>query len=215
MATTFESGELTLALTEQALGDALEVNWLLVRSLKGAQMISIGATGVAVGSDYVLLGGESQLLPACNLAEVFAIGLSINDKLFYAYASGTSTGGITVVQGTAVNLQVEPNQATPGDLQMTNTPAGWTPTAELGVATNVVKASAGILHSFLIETNGVNNAVVQAYNHASNATNPITPSIVVAGGDRYGGSGPIDVVCSNGIVIVVSGTNAVVTAYFL
>ena len=38
MATTFGSGELTLDTTEQALGDALEVNWLIVRTFKGADL---------------------------------------------------------------------------------------------------------------------------------------------------------------------------------
>ena len=91
---------------------------------------------------------------------------------------------------------------------------GWSFSAELGVATNVVTTSPGTLHGFLIETDGTNNAVVQFYNHASAATNPMTPSIVVAGGDRYGGAFGMDAAFLNGCVCVVSGTGAVVTVYY-
>lgn len=202
MATTFGSGELTLALTEQALGDALEVNWLIVRTFKGADLCSVGETGVEVGSDFPLLGGESKLFGPCNLEEVFAIGSNTRDRLFFAYGSGISTGGLTVVQPTAE------------DLLMTNTPAGWTPSVELAVGTNVVKASPGILHGFLVETGGTNDITVQFYNHASTATTPITPSFVVAGEDNRDGAMNIDAICSVGIVCVHSGVGGIVTAYF-
>lgn len=92
---------------------------------------------------------------------------------------------------------------------------GWLISGEYGVATTVIKASAGILHGVLIETDGTNNVTVQLYNHASSATNPITPSIVVAGGDRYGGVMNIDADCSNGIVLVLSGTNGVATIFYV
>ncbi len=91
---------------------------------------------------------------------------------------------------------------------------GWKFTGELGVATNVITTKPGTLHGFLIETNGATNAVVQFYNHASTATNPMTPSIVVAGGDRYGGVMGIDAPFLNGCVCVVSGAGAVVTVYY-
>lgn len=91
---------------------------------------------------------------------------------------------------------------------------GWTPSAELAVGTNVVKASAGQLHGFLVETGGTNDITVQFYDHASTATTPITPSIVVAGGDNYGGAMGIDAVCSAGIVCVHSGAGGIVTAYY-
>jgi len=90
----------------------------------------------------------------------------------------------------------------------------WLFSAEAGVATTAVKASAGEVHGVLIETDGTNTVTVQIYNHASTATNPITPSIVVPGGDRYGGVMGIDVNCSNGIVIVLSGTNGVAIVYY-
>ena len=91
---------------------------------------------------------------------------------------------------------------------------GWTISGEKGVATTVIKATAGILHGFLIETDGTNNVTVQLYNHASTATNPITPSVVIAGGDRFGGALGIDAICSNGIVLVLSGTNGVATVFY-
>lgn len=87
MTSTFGSGELTLSLAQQALGSALEVDWLRVRTFKGADLCAVGATGVAVGSDFTILGGESHLFGKCDLAEVFAIGSNVTDKLFYAYAS--------------------------------------------------------------------------------------------------------------------------------
>ena len=94
------------------------------------------------------------------------------------------------------------------------TPAGWTPSAELAVGTNVVKGSAGMLHGFLIETDGTNDVTVQFYNHTSTSTTPITPSIVVAGGDNYGGATDLDIICSVGIVCIHSGSGGLVTAYY-
>lgn len=92
---------------------------------------------------------------------------------------------------------------------------GWLISGEKEVATTAIKGSAGILHGFLVETDGTNNVTVQFYNHASSATNPITPSIVVAGGDRYGGAMGINADCSNGIVLVLSGTNGVATVFYV
>ena len=94
------------------------------------------------------------------------------------------------------------------------TPAGWTPSAELAVGTNVVKGSAGMLHGFLIETDGTNDVTVQLYNSATTSDNPITPSIVVAGGDNYGGVMGIDAICTNGITEIHSGSGGVVTVFF-
>lgn len=91
---------------------------------------------------------------------------------------------------------------------------GWLYSSEKGVATSVIKASAGTLHGILIETGGTNDITVQLYNHASSATNPITPSIVVAGGDNYGGVMGLDVICSNGIVLVLSGVGGIATVYY-
>ena len=108
----------------------------------------------------------------------------------------------------------EVRQATATELNATTIPAGWNISGEKGVATTAIKASAGVLHGVLIETNGTDNVTVQLYNHTSTATNPITPSIVVAGGDRYGGVMGIDAICSNGIVIVVAGTGAVATVFY-
>jgi len=201
---------IAVAGTAIALASAQEVQWLIcIAPLVNKGFVFVGSStvtgaGTTVGATdgYILAPGTSTpKMGPCDLAEVYIEGKAA-DCVYWMAGSGTSTAGITVIQPTASLLNA------------TTVPAGWTPSAELGVATNIVKASAGILHCFLIETNGTANAVVQAYNHASSATNPITPSIVVPGGDRYGGSGPIDVACSNGIVIVVSGTNAVVTAYY-
>jgi len=100
------------------------------------------------------------------------------------------------------------------DATKTITPLGWSYSGEKGVATTVIKASAGMLHGVLIETNGTNNVTVQLYDHASTATNPITPAIVVAGGDLYGGLLGIDAICSNGIVLVLSGTGGVATVLY-
>lgn len=91
---------------------------------------------------------------------------------------------------------------------------GWLYSGEKGVATTAIKASAGVLHGVLIETDGTNSVTVQLYDHASTATNPITPSIVVAGGDLWGGMLGIDAICLNGIVLVLSGTNGVATVLY-
>ncbi len=90
----------------------------------------------------------------------------------------------------------------------------WIISGEKGIATNVILQVPGILHGFLVETNGTDNVTVQLYNHASTANNPITPSIVVAGGDRYGGVMGIDAICSIGIVLVLSGTGGVATVFY-
>ncbi len=93
-------------------------------------------------------------------------------------------------------------------------PLSWIFSAEKGVATNVITTSPGVLHGFLVETDGTNNVTVQFYNHASAATNPMTPSIVVSGGDRYGGALGIDTPFGNGCVCIVSGSGGVVTVYY-
>lgn len=203
MATTFGSGELTLTTTEQALGGALEVNWLIFRTLKGADLCAVGATGVAVGSDLTLIGGEGKFFGPCNLEEVFAIGSNDNDTdvLFYAYASGTSTGGIAVVQDTAANLLA------------TVTPHGWSHSGEEN-GNAVISAAAGQLHGILIETDGTNDVTAQLFDDPDSADTPVTPAIVVAGGDNYGGVMGIDVAVSNGIYLTLSGGTPVAVVYY-
>ncbi len=126
------------------------------------------------------------------------------EKWYITYNGGTNW----------VEMATEVVQPTAADLNATVTPAGWTPTGELAVGTNVVKASAGILHGFLVETGGTNDITVQFYNHTSTSTTPVTPSIVVPGTDRYGGATDLDITCSVGIVCIHSGTNGIVTAYY-
>lgn len=94
------------------------------------------------------------------------------------------------------------------------TPVGWSYSGEKGVATSVIKASAGQLHGVLVKTDGINDVTIQLYDHASTATNPITPAIVVPGTDRYGSIMDIDATCSNGIVLVLSGTGGVATVVY-
>jgi len=194
--------------TAVALASAQEVLSLIIRAEGGNKnVIHIGSSTVTT-ADLTTRGvylKPGELCPVdfgpCDLAEIYINGDTLDAVTYYA-VYGTTTSGTTVVQATAANLNA------------TVTSAGWTPSAELGVGTNIVKASAGILHGFLVETGGTNDITVQFYNHASTATTPITPSIVVAGGDNYGGALPIDVICSVGIVCVISGTNGIVTAYY-
>ena len=91
---------------------------------------------------------------------------------------------------------------------------GWAFSSEMAVGTTVVKASAGQLHGVLIETDGTNDVLVQMFNHASTATNPMTSVIKVAGSDNYGGAIGMDNAFSLGCVIVLSGTNGVATVYY-
>ncbi len=131
------------------------------------------------------------------------------------YEHDTEKWYITYNGGTTwVAMATQVVQATAANLNATVTSAGWTPSAELAVGTNIVKASAGTLHGFLVETGGTNDITVQFYNHASTATTPITPSIVVVGGDNYGGAMDMDITCSVGIVCVHSGAGGIVTAYY-
>ncbi len=131
------------------------------------------------------------------------------------YEHDTETWYITYNGGTNwVEMATEVVQPTAADLNATVTPTGWTPSPELAAGTNVVKSSAGTLHGFLVETNGTNDVTVQFYNHTSGATTEITPSIVVAGGDNYGGAMDMDITCSVGIVCVHSGAGGIVTAYY-
>jgi len=212
MATAVHQGRKAIATAGIAveLASAQEVQWLVCTAplvnkgfiFVGSSTVTGAGTTVGTADGYILAPGQfTPQMGPCDLAEVYIEGKE-DDSVYWMAGSGTSTAGVTVVQATAANLNA------------TVVPAGWTISGELGVATNVVKNSAGILHSFLIETNGTANAVVQAYNHASSATNPVTPSIVVAGGDLYGGAMGMDITCSVGITCIHSGTNAVVTAYY-
>jgi len=209
MATAIDNARVSITATNtaQALASAQEVAWVLLWApFSNEQVIRVGKstvtnTNAATEGLPIIPGAPPKMLLSCDLADLYVIGY-IGDKIYYLSDSGTSTSGTTVVQATAANLNA------------TVTSAGWTPSAELGVGTNVVKASAGILHGFLVEASGANNVTVQFYNHASTATTPITPSIVVAAGDKYGGAMDIDAICSVGIVCVHSGTNGIVTAYY-
>ncbi len=127
------------------------------------------------------------------------------EKWYITYNGGTNWVAMAtqVVQGTAANLNV------------TVTPAGWTISGEKAVGTNVIKASAGILHGFFTETDGDNDVTVQFYNHASAATNPITPSIVLPATDRFVAFLDVDANCTNGITEIHSGTNGIVTVLYL
>lgn len=119
---------------------------------------------------------------------------------------------LTTMDADTSNLDI--SLTTLRDATKTTTPLGWSYSGEKGVATTVIKASAGMLHGILIETDGTNAVTFQLYDHASTATNPIIPAIVVAGGDLYGGLLGIDAICSNGIVLVLSGTNGVATVLY-
>ena len=88
MATTFESGVLTIAATETAIGGAKELLWIRFMSTKHNRPIGIGATGITLINGYLLLPGKSELWGVCDRAEVFAIGKAGN-KLRYAYAFTT------------------------------------------------------------------------------------------------------------------------------
>ncbi len=127
------------------------------------------------------------------------------EKWYITYNGGTNW----------VEMATKVVQPTAADLNATVTPAGWTISGEQTVGTNVIKASAGILHGFFIETDGDNDVTVQLYNHASAATNPITPSIVLPATDRFAAFLDVDANCTNGIVEVHSGTNGIVTALYL
>ena len=85
MANTFGSSELTLSATEQALGGAVDVDWLEVRTVKGADVVVVGATGIALGSDYPLVGGDMRKFGKCTLSQVFALGAHVGDKLYYCW----------------------------------------------------------------------------------------------------------------------------------
>ncbi len=95
------------------------------------------------------------------------------------------------------------------------TPAGWTISGEQATGTNTIKSSAGILHGFFIETDGDNDVTVQFYNHASGATSPITPSIVLPATDRFVAIMDVDANCTVGITEIHSGTNGIVTVLYL
>ncbi len=210
MATTVTQARkaITTTGTAVALASAQEVLSLIIRAEGGNKnVIHIGSSTVTT-ADLATRGvylKPGELCPVdfgpCDLAEIYINGDSADAVTYYA-VYGTTTSGTTVVQATAANLNA------------TVTPSGWTPSAELAVGTNVVKSSAGILHGFLVETGGTNDITVQFYNHTSTSTSPITPSIVVAGGDNYGGAMNMDITCSVGIVCIHSGAGGIVTAYF-
>lgn len=86
MATSFGGGSITVDTTQQALGTAREVDWLTIRTLKGADIVCAGATGVEIGTDFPILGGEIIDYGPCDLADVFVIGANDTDKLFFAWA---------------------------------------------------------------------------------------------------------------------------------
>ncbi len=125
-------------------------------------------------------------------------------KWYITYDGGTNWPAMAtqVVQGTAANLNA------------TVTPVSWLFSVEMAVGTTVIKAAPGQLHGVLIETDGTNDVYVQLFNHASNATNPMTPNIHIAGADNYGGALGIDCAFALGCVIVLSGTNGVATVYY-
>lgn len=211
MATATHQGRKAIATTGTAiaLASAQEVQWLIcVAPLVNKGFIFVGSStvtgaGSIVGATdgYILAPGTSTpKMGPCDLAEVYIEGKAA-DCVYWMAGSGTSTAGVTVVQATAANLNA------------TVVPAGWTPTAELAVGTNIIKASAGILHGFLVEAAAV-DVTVQFYNDPDSADTPITPSIVVPAGDNYGGAMDADIICSAGITEVHSGAGGIVTAYY-
>lgn len=231
-ATTTYQGRKAIATTgtRVALAGAQEVDWVVIVACIGNdQPITIGSVTVTVDQSSTdgprIEAGKSLRLGPCDLADVYINGKAEN-SVYYVAASGTGTAGLevvqptaadlnaTVVQSTATNLHVEAEQATASELNATIVPLGWSYSGEKGVATTAIKASAGMLHGVMIETDGINDVTVQLYDHASTATNPITPAIVVPGTDRYGSIMDIDAVCSNGIVLVLSGTGGVATVLY-
>ncbi|KKL24811.1 hypothetical protein LCGC14_2411600 [marine sediment metagenome] len=96
----------------------------------------------------------------------------------------------------------------------TVTPAGWTNSGEKASGTTVIKASGGMLHGILIETDGSNTVTYQLYDDSTSASNPVTPALKVAGGDDSGGFLGLDVNCSAGIVLVLSGVSGVGTVTY-
>lgn len=212
MATAVHQGRqaITTAGTAVALASAQEVQWLICFAplmnkgpifVGSSTVTGAGSTTATTDGYFLLPGTGTPKMGPCDLAEVYIEGKAA-DCVYWMGGSGTSTAGVTVVQATAA------------DLAATVTPVSWSFSAEMGVGTTAVKASAGQLHGVLIETDGTNDVTVQFYNHASTATNPITPSIVVTGGDNYGGAIGLDAYCANGIVIVLSGTGGVATVYY-
>lgn len=173
--------------TAVALGSAQEMDWIVI-------VADIGnLRPIVIGSSTVTRSEAATDGYRLRSGETVTLGPSDRAEI---YINGLALDSVYYVAATG------------------SSSVGWLFSVEMGVATTVVKASAGQLHGVLIETNGTNNVIVQFYNHASTATNPMTPSIVVAGGDRYGGAMNINCAFSLGCVIVLSGTGGVATVYY-
>jgi len=104
-------------------------------------------------------------------------------------------------------------QSNPAELQATTVPCSWLSSGEKNTDA-VIKASGGQLHGIIIKTDGTNDVTAQLYDDPDSASTPITPAIKVAGGDNYGGIMGIDVTCSNGIYLTLSGDNSVAIVYY-
>lgn len=193
----------------------------------GKQYVYDGTAWVQVAGTIVV-DGVKETAETQETGSVGAIGWlsSIKGFLRKLYATMGITSGAKIITDAAGTVQqylrglvslavsgITVVQPTAASLNATVTPVSWSFSVEMGVGTNVVKASAGQLHGVLIETDGTNDVTVQLFNHASTATNPMTPAIVVPGTDRYGGIIGIDCAFTNGCVIVLSGTGGVATVY--
>lgn len=134
MATTMHQGRKAIATTGTAvaLASAQEVTWLVCFApfmnkgpiFVGSSTVTGAGSTTATTDGYVLMPGANTPpgIGPCDLAEVYIEGKA-GDCVYWVAGSGTSTGGITVVQATAANLNATVVQGTAANLQATVTQA--------------------------------------------------------------------------------------------